>query len=527
MRSGRKVVGLIRVSTLGQASEDRAGIPRQRECIERVVKDKQLRLVEMIELIDVSGTNTLNAPEIQRMILQIRNHEVDGVVMSDLDRLFRPEKMMDFSILAAFEETGAMIYSDTGNYDFSSDEGRFIGILKGAFGGHELRQIKRRMSGGRERKRRAGKLAGSKILLPTGVSYDWKEESFFYSERINEVVEAFRIVDEEGITNYAAIARRTGLKARTLYYLLRNPLLNGWRVIDQKRGDERYRAAPGHFGDRKKVARDEDDVIRIRVIDPPAVTDERWQRVQRRLKDASTRWRRERATAGTTINLGVGVSRCDHCGGRLYASSGKRRDRVSTGYYYCSKNYYLNQQKGASCPQPAMRKEYVHRLLQAFVGKHLRDRKVIAAIIGRFVQKPAPVTAFDPTRRLQQLSQEEDRLLSLYLKADTARIAKLDPRLAQIKAERRHLTHSATQQLPSRGTNCDVQGAMRRLVRGCYAFARLATEGEQQEALHALFSEIKFRDDEIVGFRLNSPADEAVVTQNGNPADMDSSRRRA
>jgi DNA invertase Pin-like site-specific DNA recombinase len=526
MERNRRVVGLIRVSTAGQAAEGRAGIPRQRECIKRVVETQDLELIRVVELIDVSGSNTLNAPEIQAILRQIRDRKIDGVVVSDLDRLFRPTKISDFAILEAFDEARATVYSETGIYDFGSDEGTLLGLIKGLFGGIELRQIKRRMLGGREKKRQQGKLAGSDVILPTGVSYDWERECFHYNERIGAVIEAFRIVDQEGITNYAAISRRTGLKARTLFYLLRNPIFTGWRILDQKRGEDRYPAASGRLGDRKKVHRAPEEIIRVRVMETPAVTEDCWQRVQLRLADANSKWRRERTTAGIEINLGSGVARCAHCGNRMYATSGRRRDRRSIGYYQCSNNYYLKRRKGFGCPQPNLRKDYVHTLLRMFVGTHLRNRAVISAIAEGMCEKEEQAIPFDSAARLRELSKKEDRLLELYETADTSRVRKLDQRLGQIKTERQQLRERIKQVAITAVNDRTVQDRLRRLVRGCYAFSRLATEAERHSVLKALFNSIKFRGREIVAFSF-APTLSERVAENGIRMDTDSWRRRA
>jgi hypothetical protein len=399
-------------------------------------------------------------------------------------------------------------------------------LIKGLFGGIELRQIKRRMLGGREKKRQQGKLAGGDVILPTGVSYDWEHESFHYNERIGAVIEAFRMVDQEGITNYAAISRRTGLKARTLFYLLRNPIFTGWRILDKKRGDDRYPAGSGRLGDRKKVYRTPDEIIRVRVIETPAVTEDCWRRVQLRLADANSKWRRERTAAGIEINLGSGVARCAHCGNRMYATSGRRRNRRSKGYYQCRNNYYLNKRKGFGCPQPNLRKDYVHTLLTTFVGTHLRNRAVISAIAARMREKEDQPIPFDCAARLRELSKKEDRLLRLYETADASRICKLDERLKQIKTQRQRLRDRGEQVAVAAVKATTMQDRLRKLVRGCYAFSRLATEAERHLVLKALFNSIKFRGREIVAFSL-SPALSDYVAENGIRMDTGSSRQRA
>jgi hypothetical protein len=58
----------------------------------------------------------------------------------------------------------------------------------------------------------------------------------------------------------------------------------GWRVIDKRRdlsAAGRYSKADGRQGDRRKIARAAEDVIRIRVISEPLISEEDFQTVQR------------------------------------------------------------------------------------------------------------------------------------------------------------------------------------------------------------------------------------------------------
>src|SRR6516164_1958150 len=61
----KRVVELVRVSTEGQASEDRAGIPAQRAVNCRTAAQQGLEIVQTIEITDVSGTAVLRSRGMQ------------------------------------------------------------------------------------------------------------------------------------------------------------------------------------------------------------------------------------------------------------------------------------------------------------------------------------------------------------------------------------------------------------------------------------------------------------------------------
>ena len=62
------VIALMRVSTEGQAAEDRGGIPRQRASIIRTIEANSLNCIKWYEL-HVSGTSVTETPEMKEILL--------------------------------------------------------------------------------------------------------------------------------------------------------------------------------------------------------------------------------------------------------------------------------------------------------------------------------------------------------------------------------------------------------------------------------------------------------------------------
>lgn len=76
----KKVIELIRVSTEGQAAEDRASIPAQRAVNRRTCAQYGLEIGSSIEISDVSGARVLFAPEMKRLVEAMQSPEIHGVV---------------------------------------------------------------------------------------------------------------------------------------------------------------------------------------------------------------------------------------------------------------------------------------------------------------------------------------------------------------------------------------------------------------------------------------------------------------
>src|SRR5437879_5994571 len=104
----KKVIELVRVSTEGQAADDRGGIPAQRAANRRTAANYGLTIIETVELIDVSGAAVLYDSEMQRLLREIGRAEIHGVVTREFSRLMRPDNYADYAILQRFAETDTL-----------------------------------------------------------------------------------------------------------------------------------------------------------------------------------------------------------------------------------------------------------------------------------------------------------------------------------------------------------------------------------------------------------------------------------
>lgn len=497
-----KVIALLRVSTEEQAADDRAGLDRQQSVIDRTVVAHNLDVIRTVTLIDVSGNNVLLNPDYQSILRAIETHEVDGVVASDQDRFVRADDLASLTALDVLKKAKAKLYTGGTVHDYTTNAGIFQSHISAIVAGLELRTIKERMQGGKEEKRKAGKCPGSKITLPRGVEYDRKAEKWSYDDKeVAAVQEAFRLIDEEGETNISEVARSVGIHYRTLHNLLRNPIYCGWKVYDKKRGDEKYYRADGKQTDRKKVARDEP--IRVKVIDEPAVSQERFDRVQKLVESKSTKWRRQRIAA--EINLGTGIAVCGHCGRRLYASSGKRQDgKDRVGYYYCAANDYLSRRKGTSCPQTNIPKPVLDETLIKFAAEHLASEEVIGKLAEQLHAPTSESTRPALEKKLADIEHRKKRLLDGY-EAGAIELSDLKSRKGELENEAGTIRRLIQSEIERNRIREQADDSLRLLVTACISIARIGNKAELRDTLRALFAKVVFQDEEIVGCELLIP----------------------
>ena len=415
----KNVIELIRVSTESQAAEDRAGIPAQREINQRTARIYGLNIVRSIEVVDVSGSAVLLSPEVQELLRLIDCSDIVGVVTKEFSRLIRPEKFTDYALLQHFIDTNTLLYLPDGPIDLASKLGRFFGTIRAAIAGLERREIVERMQDAKESMRRAGKHPSSSITLPYGVGYS-KERGWYYTAEAEKVKHAFMLF-LCGHTSYTDIGRLLNLPRTDIRFILGNPIYTGWRIYDQKRDSSAagYRPRPdGKQGDRRKMKRAPDEVIRVQVLEP-LVTQSEFDRVQQFIElKRHKHWRvRAETPARYTYN---GFLTCADCGCLIYTHSSK------LDFYNCKSQNTRERRKRAlvglePCTNRYMLRKVLEPKINAVFSRQLTDRRFIASVVDsynaslRTADRVAdPILQSAVGARLQALDEKKQRVLETF-----------------------------------------------------------------------------------------------------------------
>ena len=515
---GTKVISLVRVSTQDQAEDDRAGIPAQQESVGRIIERYELDCVDTVVLTNVSGTATFQCPDILRLLQRLASYEVGGIVITRMDRLLRPDKYGDFALLGAIQSSGALIFDETGVIDLSSDHGFLSAGFNALFAGQEIRTFKRRVSAGKEIKRRKGECPTGQITLPLGVTYIRDPKlleaeqhlGWNYTPDVTRVIDAFERYNN-GEDNLSKLGKIVGIQPRTLADILRNPIYMGYRTYSEKRGNDKYIRPDGRQADRKKVPRPSSEVISIKVFDKPAVSKALFDNVQARLAEKSSRWRTPRSSSEPT-NLGSGILFCARCGSRIYCSSGKRNDRKGRGYYFCSENNYLKRRQGHNCAAQNVRQEIMDQLLMKLVNEKMSDTEWLTQLVSTHPALTRHSEVADQSKQiysgLKAIQARKSRLVDLYEKKGIEFDMYME-RLQKLAAE-----EDALRKIPKQDQSpFDLVAMVTALVRGALAFNRLSTLSERKTVLRQIFSKILVDGPQVVGCSLHglSHADDCRV----------------
>jgi len=432
-----KAVEFLRVSTQEQSTDDRAGLPRQKEANAHTAKKHNLTVIKSFQIIDVSGTSVLHTPEVKELIGLMHSGQIQGVIVADWDRLIRLDNFNDFALLQHFKDTGTRIYLPDQVIDLNTQSGFLIGGFQSIISGNELTQIKKRMLAAKEVKRRKGEHPGSKISLPLGVGYDRQKKQFYYTDEIQKVKMLFNLFHAEGITNYNELQRLTGVHHRTIANLLRNQIYIGYRVYNEKRGPEKVIKPDGRQGDRKKVKRQPDEIIKVKVIEKPIIDEEVFFEVQETMKDKNRSYHATRSKRGERF-LYSGFLRCGACGGKLYSTSGGKNHKKD--YYLCrSKNYvWINRYGASKCPSHYLPREIVDHTVNSFISKALMDKGYTLRLIDSAASKQnldqLELEASEVRRALKGLETKREKFLDLYGDGNFSK-DEIDERISKLNDE--------------------------------------------------------------------------------------------
>lgn len=405
----RNVICLVRLSTEEQAAEGKGGLLRQHADNEQVVSRENFHVLYTVELRGVSGTDTLYHPEMQRILRDLANPEVAGVVCSAVDRIVRPERGSQLGIFDPFQDFGKCIWSaNDGMIDPSTDMGFLNTLLLGWKSGSDRKRILSNVNNTKERFRLEGRHTNNDRFLPRGVAYkrdaggkvgEWSYVEP-YASKVRKAYEALFAGE-----SFAEVARIAGYTKSAVKKMLRNPIWIGIRRYEWRASGPKIKSKNGKDF-RLHVRRPQPLEIPLpRLQQKPLITPERWHAAQELLMERSHHWTKSHPKRSHEF-LAKGIARCGKCG-RFYYSWSVKRAGHYYHYYYCSSK----QLDGAPCGAPNIRRDVFDPVLRATITDLLAQTKVLQAAI----EVEAKASRKAPPKDLdKQIGEKETRLKRAY-----------------------------------------------------------------------------------------------------------------
>lgn len=473
----RRCLQLVRVSTEGQAADDRASIPSQKAINERTARAHGLTIIRTVQMSDVSGTAVLRAPEMLELLEWIKDPEIHGVVAREFSRLMRPEDFSDYYILQAFADSKTVLYLPEGPIDFSNKMGRVYGVMQAAWAGAQRMEFLENSWNSKELKRKEGGFSQSPNCLPFGVTF--KDGKWSYTGDAEIVREVFRLF-LSGETGYTEIASRLNLQPFNVKNMLRNPIYTGTRVIDKKRDMSpagRYVKENGRQSDRRKVKRAPDEVIKVKVLEP-LISEKQFAQVQRLMElKRQNSWRANDLYDHRFVYNGF--LRCALCEGLIYTKF--RRD-----------DYYVCKQRCAGSHY--QRKDVLEPFLNQIFTDKLASSDYANKLIRAMRQHRPEVSTARINNQLSALTTKRQRVLDTYFEGVISSTER-DKKLAEIEQEQVTLRGLLYREKPQ---NELTPQRLAKLFRPFVRFNRLRREAKRK-MLSALATEIFVANYEVKG----------------------------
>jgi site-specific DNA recombinase len=487
---------------------------------------------------------TLVRPALEQLRDLVAQVPVDVVLVYSPDRLARKYAYQAL-LIEEFARAGSSVVFVNGPSSESAEDALLV-QFQGMIAEYERAQIIERTRRGKTHRARQGTvnvLSGA----PFGYRYVPKNE---HADACYEVVpheagivaELFRRYVEDGVA-IAELARwltATGIPTRTgksrwdrsvVWGMLRNPAYAGRACFGKTM---RTAAQPGLNRTARLAGRStphtysvtdrpREDWLEIPV--PALVSEETWQRVQRRFDDN----KRYAARNSKVPSLLQGLAACANCGYAYYRGHTTTTAGNKIYYYRCLGSDNYRYEHGRVCDNKPVRTDYLDKVVWDHITGLLADPKLVRAEIDRRLDQ---LRTADPTtaqqQRLEQALAKASASITRMIKAyqeDLISLDELRERLPELRARETSLRS----QLDSLAAQLVDREAYLKLATGLEAFltrlrenAATATVAEQQHVLRLLVKDVLIGPERIlIRHSIPTGGNTTTVTAKSTDGDAD------
>lgn len=279
----------------------------------------------------VSGAFLLERPEMMKLLDAVTRGEYDAVLVVEIDRLGRGDKVDQGRIERAFKQSSTIILTPNEVYDLNVDSGEFNVEVRSFLARMEYATIKKRLHQGLLRSTASGKDVGNKP------PFGYRKNDAMILEIYEPEAEIVRKIFDWSIGGMGRVAiaqKLTDLGIPSPSGKSTWPHVTVLRILknEKYKGDQVYgrnqfvKQEDGQYKKRAKPL--ENRIVRAPNAHDAIVTPEQWEEAQESIKRRTPRANRHTEL----VNIFAGIARCKKCGKAILANN--PADRPSC-YLYC------------------------------------------------------------------------------------------------------------------------------------------------------------------------------------------------
>lgn len=407
-----------RVSTDEQAQEG-FSIAAQKEKLTAFVQSQDWDIYDYYIDEGISAKNT-ERPELQRLLIDIRNRNVDVVLVYKLDRLTR--SVLDlYQLLQEFDRYDVKFKSATEVYDTTTAIGRLFITLVAALAQWERENLAERVKFGQEQmvnelKRPGGRPPFGYDLINGSLAIN-EEEAVVVREIFNRYLQGEGLDTISNVLNQRGIVTKQGKSWErvTVKILLENQTYYGALRWNYRKGG-------------RKVNSPEDWII-IDDVYEPIIEKDVFIRAQQIM--SSRRLKHPRELASDFIFSGLLT--CGRCGAQLY---GKTSRTNVAGRSYLQKHYICKNVRFKNCDAPYIREERLEDFFLIEISKYSNSKSAQKAI--KKQKTPSKKNNDSVQKELKKLLEKRKRWQTMFAEG-LIEIEELRERLAEDREKENHL----------------------------------------------------------------------------------------
>lgn len=322
LRKSRKDIDAEREAAL--RGEDFDTLTKHRNELLAFAKKNQHNILDIYEEV-IGGEYIAERPEMQKLLQRVKDLSYDAVLVMDLDRFGRGDKMDQGRIERTFKDSQTLILTPQDSLDLNEESGEFTVEVKTFLARMEYKQIKKRLQGGRRRGTTSGRDQSARP--PYGYRKDANLRLVIHEEEAKIVRMIFQwCVEGFGRSLIAnklmdlGIQSPTGLpqwQHVTVGRILKNPKYKGDQVFGRTKWSKQE---DGTYTYTK--VKDKEQMAYLEGAHEPIVDPDLWQSAQHALsrrRDAPVKKNHD------ILNPFAGILRCKKCGKAILANKPTNR----------------------------------------------------------------------------------------------------------------------------------------------------------------------------------------------------------